>query len=115
MLPALMIANPLVSPKGCNNMYAVIFHAEIDQLDTQYTEAAERMRNLARDYGCKEFISCLEGDAEIAISYWETEAQIKAWKQDIEHLAAQEKGRKHWYRSYRVQVTKIERQYQFNT
>lgn len=94
-------------------MYAVIFRAKIATLDTEYSEVAENMRQLAtRKYGCIEFTSVIEGDEEIAISYWENEEQIKAWKSDTEHVLAQEKGKSRWYRSYQVQVVKILRAYE---
>lgn len=93
-------------------MYAVIFRAEIAQLDDEYGAVAARMRELAQErYGCTEFVSVTEGDQEISISYWESEAQISAWKQDPEHLLAQEAGRSKWYRSYTVQVVEVKRQY----
>ena len=92
-------------------MYAVIFRAELNELDENYSETAVRMRDRAMSkYGCTEFISVMEGMQEIAISYWETEEQIKQWKQDSEHLAAQELGRSRWYKSYCVQVVEIIRE-----
>ena len=97
-------------------MYAVIFTAEIKQLDAAYSRLAERMRDLATSrYGCREFISVTEGNREIAISYWDSQEQIALWKQDPEHRAAQEAGRKKWYRSYRVQVVQLVREYDVNT
>lgn len=63
------------------------------------------------EYGCTEFTSCTEGNTEIAISYWETQAQIKAWKQNAEHLTAQSLGKSTWYKSYRVQVVEVVREY----
>ena len=93
-------------------MYAVIFTADVATLDAEYSRTAEQLRELAlQRYGCREFISCREGAREIAISYWDSEDQITAWKQDIEHLAAQRAGRERWYRSYRVQVVKVTREY----
>jgi heme-degrading monooxygenase HmoA len=93
-------------------MYAVIFKAKIAQLDAEYGVMAARMRELAQTrYGCVEFISVTEGDREISISYWENEAQISAWKQDPEHLLAQEAGRSKWYKSYTVQIVELKRQY----
>ena len=93
-------------------MYAVIFRAEIDRLDDDYLETARSMRERAIErYGCKDFVSLTEGDVEIGISYWEEERQIAAWKRDAEHLLAQQRGRSRWYRSYRVEVSKIERSY----
>lgn len=93
-------------------MFAVIFRAEIAELDAQYGSMAARMRELAlTQYGCLEFVAVTEGTQEVAISYWESEAQIRAWKQDAEHLLAQEYGRNRWYRSYKVQVVEIKREY----
>ncbi len=97
-------------------MYAVIFRAEIDCADSSYSEMAVKMRNLAiNKYGCSEFTSVTEGKEEISISYWETQEQIQAWKQDTDHKLAQEFGRSKWYKSYKVQVVKIIREYEKNT
>jgi heme-degrading monooxygenase HmoA len=93
-------------------MYAVIFRAEILELDAEYAAMATRMRDLAiNQYGCLEFVACNEGKSEVAISYWESEEQIQRWKQNAEHLVAQEKGRSKWYRSYSVQVVEVVRAY----
>jgi heme-degrading monooxygenase HmoA len=97
-------------------MYAVIFRAEILELDAEYAAMAKRMRDLAIDeYGCVEFIACTEGNNEVAISYWENEAQIQQWKKNSEHLVAQDKGRSKWYKSYTVQVVKMVRAYRSTT
>ncbi|MCW8955807.1 MAG: antibiotic biosynthesis monooxygenase [Gammaproteobacteria bacterium] len=93
-------------------MYAVIFKAEIKKLDRQYSEMAKRMRSLAIDqYGCTEFVSVTEGKQEMAISYWRDLEDIKQWKENAEHLVAQELGRTQWYRSYHVQVVELIREY----
>ena len=93
-------------------MYVVIFRAKISQLDDEYHQTALRMRTLAENkYGCTEFVSLTENDDEIALSYWEDENQIKQWKQDAEHLVAQQSGKEKWYQYYRVEVCKIERSY----
>ena len=92
--------------------YAVIFRAEILALDPEYAAMAGRLRALALEqYGCLEFFAVTEGDQEVAISYWESESQIRQWKQDAEHLVAQENGRNKWYRSYRVEVVEMVRSY----
>ncbi len=95
-------------------MYAVIFTAITDQLDDDYAKTAERMRGLAfSEYGCSKFNACHEDGQEIAISYWEREEQILAWKKHAEHLQAQNIGRDHWYKSYTVEVMKMVRSYSF--
>ncbi len=93
-------------------MYAVIFKATVKQLDDEYSQTAKRMRELAIEkYGCLDFVSSLEKDQEIAISYWEDEQHIVSWKQDKEHLKAQALAAKKWYSSYSVEITKIQRRY----
>jgi len=93
-------------------MYAVIFKATLINPDANYTATAERLRNLALEkYGCKEFTATTEGTQEIAISYWDSEADILAWKNDPQHQAAQTQGRQHWYQDYQVQVVKLLREY----
>ncbi len=93
-------------------MYAVIFRAEIAQLDGEYSEMAAKIRDLAlQEYGCREFTAVTEGRSEIAISYWDSLEQISAWKQNAEHRIAQQKGRSLWYSSYRVEVVEVVREY----
>jgi heme-degrading monooxygenase HmoA len=93
-------------------MYAVIFRAEIRELDDEYAAMAARMRDLAfREYGCLDFVTCTEGNHEVALSYWDDEEQIHRWKQNAEHLVAQEKGRSRWYRAYSVEVVEVLRSY----
>ena len=93
-------------------MYAVIFTAEIASVDREYSDMAARMRELAMsEYGCTGFTSCTEGSREIAVSYWQSEAQISHWKRNAEHLAAQHLGRNKWYESYRVEVVEMVRSY----
>ena len=93
-------------------MFAVIFKAEIAQLDAEYSDMAAHMRELAiSQYGCTQFTSCTEGNREIAISYWESQDQIRRWKQDAEHLVAQDKGRSKWYSAYTVEVVELVRSY----
>ncbi len=92
-------------------MFAVIFRAEIAQLDEEYSVMAARMRDLAmQEYGCREFTAVTEGNSEIAISYWDSQDQIRAWKENAEHLVAQRKGRAQWYVSYKVQIVEVVRE-----
>ena len=93
-------------------MYAVIFKAQIRDLDQTYHETVKRMRDLAtQQYGCREFLSLSEGDQEISISYWDSLSQIQQWKQNTEHLQAQTAGKEKWYRKYHVDIVEIVRQY----
>ncbi|WP_456447687.1 antibiotic biosynthesis monooxygenase family protein [Thiolapillus sp.] len=94
-------------------MYAVIFRAVMAEPDDSYITTARRMRELAKErYGCREFTSVTENGVEISISWWDSEQQIQEWKNDPEHLQAQELGQKKWYRSYSVQIVKVIRTYE---
>ncbi len=95
-------------------MFVVIFRAKTHQIDTEYTQVAARMRELALgQFGCLEFTAVTEGSDEIALSYWPSEAYIRAWKAHAEHVLAQQLGRERWYESYAVQVAEIKRDYRF--
>lgn len=94
-------------------MYAVIFHAEIAQLDDEYFATAKQMRELAlTHHGCLDFVATTEGEREIAISYWPSLEHIRQWKQNAAHLDAQQQGRSRWYKSYKVEVVEVLRAYQ---
>jgi heme-degrading monooxygenase HmoA len=93
-------------------MFVVIFRAKVRSTDSEYTQVASRMRELAlNEFGCLEFAAVTEGADEIALSYWPTEAHIRAWKAHSEHVLAQQLGRERWYESYIVQVAEITREY----
>lgn len=97
-------------------MYAVIFRVEIKILDQSYSDMAARMRDLAKSkYGCIDLTTLTEGNQEVTISYWANEEKITAWKNDPEHQKAQELGCSKWYKSYNVEVVKVEREYSNNT
>jgi heme-degrading monooxygenase HmoA len=97
-------------------MYAVIFRAKIKQLDEAYWEMAAKMKTLAISrYGCIDFTSVTEGNEEITVSYWSDQEKIAQWKNDAEHLIAQEMGRSKWYQSYQVEVVEIRREYNYDS
>jgi len=89
-------------------MYAVIFKATVAELDDDYSLMAEKLRVLAFEkYGCQDFVSVSEGPEEIAISYWETEQQIRNWKNDPLHRLAQARGRDKWYKSFSIEICEV--------
>ncbi|HEY5776435.1 MAG TPA: antibiotic biosynthesis monooxygenase [Xanthomonadales bacterium] len=89
-------------------MYAVIFKATVAELDDEYSRTADRLRDLAlKQYGCRDFVSFTDGNKEIAISYWDTEQQIRDWKNDPQHRLAQARGREKWYRSFSLEICEV--------
>ena len=93
-------------------MFVVIFRAKARNLDAEYSKVAARLRDLAlNEFGCLEFHSVSENGNEIALSYWTSEADIRAWKSHPEHVATQTRGKEVWYESYSVQIANITREY----
>lgn len=97
-------------------MFIVIFRATCRTLNDEYSKTAARLRELAlNEFGCLEFHSVTEGCNEVALSYWENEESIRAWKSHPEHVAAQSVGKDAWYESYSVQIASITREYSSGT
>lgn len=93
-------------------MYAVIFHAKLKHRDKTYDKTTEALRKLAFEkYGCLDFINMGKDERELSISYWKSKEDIQAWKHDPEHRAAQTLGQTRWYKTYSVQIVKVEKQY----
>jgi heme-degrading monooxygenase HmoA len=49
----------------------------------------------------------------ITVSYWQNEADILTWKDNIEHTEARNLGREKWYKQYQLRICKVEREYGF--
>ncbi len=97
---------------------AVIFTSRHSGLDPDgYAKAAERMEQLAAEQpGYRGIESARNPDGlGVTVSYWDTDADAKAWKQHSEHLAIQQLGRERWYAWYRLQVATVEREYEFGS
>jgi heme-degrading monooxygenase HmoA len=96
-----------------SSYYAVIFTSQRTAGEGGYADMAERMVELARDQpGFLGVESARDaGGFGITVSYWTDEAAIGAWKSHAEHLIAQERGRRVWYASYEVRVSRVERSY----
>ncbi|MBV4452242.1 MULTISPECIES: antibiotic biosynthesis monooxygenase family protein [Pseudomonas] len=96
--------------------YAVIFSSLRTEGDQGYGQAANRMLELAREQpGFLGVESAREDGLGITVSYWESEAAILAWKQQVEHRQVREQGRATWYSAFHTRVCKVERAYTFQT
>jgi heme-degrading monooxygenase HmoA len=96
---------------------AVIFTAIRNGEDAQgYADAAQRMLELAsRQPGFLGVETARDGDGfGITVSYWRDEASIKNWKNDVEHLKIQARGRDVWYAQYHTRVCRVDRDYGFS-
>lgn len=93
--------------------YAVIFSSLKSSEDTGYAETGARMMDLASQQTGFLGVESAREALGITVSYWRDLDSIKQWKQNIEHVEAQQKGKKQWYDSYRVRIAKVEKEYGF--
>ena len=91
--------------------YAVIFSSLRTAGERGYGAMAERMVALARaqpGFLGVESVRDATG-LGITVSYWRDEESIARWKRHAEHLVAQERGRREWYRAFELRVARVER------
>lgn len=92
--------------------YAVIFTSIRTEGDNGYAETAKRMLELARQQQGFLGFETVRQELGISVSYWESLEAIRAWKEHMEHRQAQERA-KDWYRTFRVRVCRVEKEYGF--
>lgn len=93
--------------------YAVIFTSTRTEIEEGYAEMAMRMVELAKQQTGFIGLESARSEIGITVSYWESLEAIKAWKENTEHLLAQEKGKTTWYKNYKVRIAKVERENEF--
>lgn len=93
--------------------FAVIFTSIRTQVTEGYEEMATKMIELAQiQPGYLGHESARE-QVGITISYWKDLEAIRLWKQQTDHLLAQQKGREIWYKAYQTRICKVEKEYGF--
>ena len=93
--------------------YAVIFTSLLSENTEGYSTMAETMESLAKQQSGFIGMDSARETIGITISYWESLESIKNWKANLDHQAAQKMGKAQWYRSYKVRICKVEREYDF--
>ncbi|MEL1262783.1 antibiotic biosynthesis monooxygenase [Pseudoxanthomonas putridarboris] len=94
--------------------YAVIFSSRrSDRDEAGYGAMAQRMVELvSRQPGFLGAESTRGADGfGITVAYFESEEAIRQWRQNAEHTAAREQGRRDWYDHFELRVAKVERAY----
>lgn len=103
-----MIANTPAPP-----YFAVIFTSVRTENDNGYEAMASRMVELGTGMPGFLGIESARNEMGITVSYWDSLENIRHWKQQAEHIVAQQKGRSDWYKSYKTRICKVERDYGF--
>lgn len=93
--------------------YAVIFTSIRTPVDEGYAAMAGRMEELAKQQDGFPGIESARNDIGITVSYWQSLDAIRNWKQNTDHLLAQQLGREKWYSTYKTRICKVERDYEF--
>lgn len=91
--------------------YAVIFTSHRTEGDKGYGEMAEQMAELAAQQPGYLGVESAREDLGITVSYWSDLASIKNWKANLVHKQAQKLGHEKWYASFKVRISKVERDY----
>lgn len=94
--------------------YAVIFTSTRTAVDDGYAEMATKMVELAQQQEGFLGIESVRNDIGITVSYWRDLDSIKNWKNQLDHLEAQQKGQSTWYQNYTVRIALVEREYSFD-
>lgn len=91
---------------------AVIFTSvRTDEDEAGYAETADAMERLAAQQPGYLGIESARAGLGITVSYWASAEHAGAWKMVAAHRLAQQRGRDTWYRSYRIRVATVEREY----
>jgi len=90
---------------------AVIFTSVRTEQDAGYAETAAVMERLAAEQPGYLGIESAHEGLGITVSYWQSAEHARAWKNVAAHRLAQQRGRAEWYRSYRVRIATVERDY----
>lgn len=93
--------------------YAVIFTSKRTEVDENYSEMATKMVELAQLQDGFLGIESARNEIGITVSYWKSLEAIKNWKQNLDHLDAQQLGVSKWYEKYTVRIALVEKEYSF--
>lgn len=93
--------------------YAVIFSSTMSDNHDGYSEMADLMVNLAEQQDGFLGVESARDEIGITVSYWKDLESIKNWKMQSDHKIAQKNGKSDWYARYKVRISKVERDYEF--
>ncbi len=76
--------------------------------DDGYEQMADKMLELAKKQPGFLGVESARNDLGITVSYWKDLESIKSWKNNPEHIVAQQLGRSKWYQQYKIRICKVE-------
>jgi heme-degrading monooxygenase HmoA len=95
--------------------YAVVFTSVRAEGDRGYAAMSERLSELVTDQPGFLGVDSVRGadGFGITVAYFDTEENLKAWRNQAEHTEARNLGRKAWYEELSVHVARVERAYRW--
>lgn len=94
--------------------YAVIFITTLEERTEGYADMSKLMVELSSQQEGFLGIESVRKDLGITICYWRDEKSIRGWYENDLHRIAQQKGRSEWFKSLRIRVARVEREYGFD-
>lgn len=97
-------------------MYAVIFEVQpTAEGKEEYLQIAANLRTFLEGregfISIERFQSLVDEEKILSLSFWENEAAIRQWRTLMEHRNAQSSGRNQLFKSYRIRVAEVVRDY----
>ena len=97
-------------------MLAVIFEViPTKEGKSEYLQRAAELRKFLENrdgfISIERFQSLTEEGKILSLSFWRDEKAIEAWRNLLEHRMAQRRGKESLFRSYRIRVAKVIRDY----
>ncbi|GGN00785.1 hypothetical protein GCM10011609_44150 [Lentzea pudingi] len=95
--------------------YAVVFTTVRTDDQNGYRETNTRMEELVREVPGYLGMDHAQnpGGLGITVAYFRDVDALTQWRTNLEHRAAQQRGREHWYDTYTLHVAKVERSHGF--
>ncbi|MBL3820511.1 MULTISPECIES: antibiotic biosynthesis monooxygenase family protein [Bacillus cereus group] len=99
-----------------SHYYAVIFTSHLSNDTTDYSVAADKMEELAKQQpGFLGVESARDHSGlGITISYWKSLEAIENWKQNVLHKEAKKRGREQWYEHFHLRICLVEKEFKFH-
>ncbi len=93
--------------------YAVIFTSILVKPDREYFKINDFLRQEAEKLDGFLGEDSARNDYGISVSYWKDLDSIQQWRQNADHQWAKQKGRKDFYKEYKIRIARVEREYDF--
>ena len=102
----------MIAPIFETPYYAVIFTSALSEDSEGYEEMAQSMFSSVQNQDGFLGIDSARDGLGITVCYWSSLEAIQNWKEKEDHRVAQKEGVARWYSSYKVRISKVERNYE---